>query len=60
MKKRKYKIKSNEFDLQDLKAFESLPVKRKLQKLTEMQIWFSRFMPAKSKKAWEELRKKGW
>ncbi len=56
MKRRKYR----EYDDEDLKAYIKLPVRKKLTMIEEMNDFFDRFMPRKSKKIWEELKRRGF
>ena len=53
--------KSDEnFDVEDLKRYMSLSVEEKLNYLQEINSFFMETMSSESKKAWEELKKKGW
>ena len=47
-------------DVEDLKRYMSLSVEEKLTYLEEMNSLLSEAMPPESKKAWEELKKRGW
>lgn len=57
---RKRKAAPDEYDPDDLKAYMALPAKKKLRFLEKMNAFLSKAMPPASKKAWEELQKRGW
>ena len=52
--------KNNDYSDEELKRYMALPVRKKFEILEGMNSFFERFMPAKSKKIWEELQKKGF
>lgn len=49
-----------EFDLERIKHFISLPVRKKLQYIEDLQGFLQRTMPERSKKIWEKLKKEGF
>ena len=49
-----------EYDIEQIKRYRALPVKEKLRLLEEYRAFIARFMPPRSKRAWEILRKRGW
>ncbi len=53
-------INKNEYDLNELKIYRALPAKDKLHFLEQMNAFFQKAMPSRSKKAWEKLKQKGW
>ena len=57
----KHEEKVDEYiDIEDLKRYMSLSVEEKLIYLEEMNRFLTEAMPAKSKKAWEALKRQGW
>ncbi len=52
--------KKYEYSSEDLKNYMALPLKKKLALLEEMNNFFDRLMPAKSKKIWQQMKKKGF
>jgi hypothetical protein len=48
------------FNIEDLKRYMSLSVEEKLAHLEQMNRFLMEAMPAESKKAWEELKKRGY
>ena len=50
----------NQYNLEELKAYIALPAKKKLQFLEQMNAFFLKAMPSKSKTTWTKLRAKGW
>ena len=55
----KKKIK-HEYDHDYLKAYMALPAKQKLLFLEEMNAFFLKATPLKSKAAWAKMKAKGW
>jgi hypothetical protein len=54
------KASEEDFNLDDLKRYMSLSAEEKLNYLEAMNIFLMESMPDESKKAWEELKKRGW
>ena len=52
--------RKNEYSVEDLKSYMALPVRDKLRLIEQMNRFFNRFMPAKSKKIWKKLQQKGF
>ena len=49
-----------QYDPKDLKAYMALPAKQKLLFLERSRIFFLKATPPKNKKAWGQLKSKGW
>ena len=60
MRKNIEKPNHEEYGIDDLKRYMDLPAKEKLEYLEQMNEFFSKAMPATSKKIWQELQKQGW
>lgn len=54
------KQKDDYYNLDDLKAYMSMPAKDKLIYLAEINKFLSKITPLESKRNWEELKKRGW
>ena len=52
--------KNDEYSKEDLKNYMALPVKKKLALIEEMNDFFDRLMPAKTKKIWQQMQRKGF
>ena len=50
----------NQYNPVELKAYMALPAEKKLQFLEQMNTFFLKAMPSKSKTTWEKLKAKGW
>lgn len=50
----------NQYDPEQLKAYMALPAKEKFRFLEQMNAFFLKAVPSKSKAAWAKLKAKGW
>lgn len=50
----------SQYNPEELKAYMALPAKEKLRFLEQMNAFFLKAVPSKSKTAWAKLRAKGW
>ena len=50
----------NQYDVEQLKAYRALPAKEKFRFLEEMNAFFLKAMPLKSKAVWKKLQSRGW
>jgi len=51
---------NQEIEIERMKEFIKLPLKKKLQYLEELNAFFHQNMPKKSKKAWEIIKEQGF
>ena len=54
------KLTNQEYNSDELKAYMAMSAKEKLRFLEEMNIFFSKALPSKSKAVWAKLKAKGW
>lgn len=50
----------DQYNSEELEAYRALPAKEKIRFLEQMNAFFLKAMPPKSKAAWAKLRAKGW
>ncbi|MBI2340111.1 MAG: hypothetical protein HYU99_07100 [Deltaproteobacteria bacterium] len=61
MKHGNLKIRVNDdIDMERIKYFKGLSVRKKLDYLEQLNLFFNRITPAKSKKIWEKLKQQGF
>ena len=54
------KYLQEQFVIEDFKRYMKLSAQKKLELLEQINAFFAKAMPIKSKKAWEELKKRGF
>ena len=58
--KNQNKHSESEFDIEDLKYFSSLPLKKKLKFLEQMNQFVNRMTPQENKEKWQKLKEMGF